>query len=173
MTQEKQVTLEGIGKSVKNMEDILTGALELIEKLSGRMDTFEKGLTSVEKKASGKATGLFGGKREKTAIKDTKTGILYSSKAAVGKKLAAEFGADPGDHFAWYKIQAKAPDRFINATPEEAAKIWAEDKAAQDKKIEESNKRLAEEEAAKAKAEADAAAAAAKAAAQKPASQKK
>jgi len=65
--------------------------------------------------------GLFGGKRTRTPVKDTKTGIVYLSKSHCGQQLGDEVGADPTDHFAFYKLQAAFPDRFVEATEEEAA----------------------------------------------------
>lgn len=129
---------------VDALEDTLLKLIDMVEELAKRTDKLEK--TAVKK-----TTGLFGGKREKTAIKDTKTGIIYVSKAAVGKNLAAEFDEDPLDHFAWYKIQAKAPERFVNASEEEAQRVWKEEEEKRAKEVMESNKRLAAEEAAKAK----------------------
>jgi len=69
---------------------------------------------------------LFGGKTERNPVKDTKTGKIYISKSGVGKALAAEFGLDPADKFVWYKIRSQAPERFVDATEEESAKVVAE-----------------------------------------------
>lgn len=126
----------------KGVEEVVLTLIDTVEALSKKVDALEK--TSVKKSA-----GLFGGKREKTAIKDTKTGTIYPSKAAVGKHLATEFGTVITDNFAWYKITAQAPDRFVPATEEEAKKAWEEQEAQLQKAVDEQNKKIAEEEAAK------------------------
>jgi len=126
---------------IDQLEDSLLEMIDVMEKLSARMDKLEK--TAVKK-----ATGLFGGKRGRIAIKDTTTGIVYISKASVGKALAAEADTDPLDHFAWYKLQAKFPERFVEATEAEKAKIEAEEKARVDKEVAEANAKLAAEEKA-------------------------
>ena len=105
-------------------------------------------------KTTGKKSGLFGGKRKRTAIRDTKTGKIYVSKASCAKNVAAEFGLDPLDSFAWYKIQAQSPDRFVDATEEERAKAEAEDAERLEKIRLEGQARLDAEAAEKAKAEA-------------------
>lgn len=129
---------------VEAIEETLGKLIDICQEITTRMDSLEK--TTVKK-----TKGLFGGKREKTAIKDTKTGKIYPSKASVGKALATEFNEDPGDHFVWYKITAKAPERFVDASAEEAEKCWAEEKARIEAEVAEANKRLAEEEAKKVK----------------------
>jgi len=126
------------------LEETVVKMIDMLEELAKRIE-------KVEKTAVKKSTGLFGGKRTRTAIKDTKTGAIYVSKAAVGKNLAGEFNLDPLDHFAWYKITALEPDRFVEAGEEEAQKVWKEEEEKRAKEVEESNKRLAAEEAAKAK----------------------
>lgn len=128
------------------LEDTVTELIDVVQKMAERMDKVEK--TTVKKKA-----GLFGGKRERVAIKDVKTNVIYVSKAAVGKALAGEADTDPGDHFAWYKLQAKFPDRFIEASAEEKAKAEADEKAKLDAFVAQQNKEIAEKEA-KEKAEA-------------------
>lgn len=45
-------------------------------------------------------------------VVDTKTKIQYKSESAAGKAVAAEYGLDPDDHWAWYKILKIEPDRF-------------------------------------------------------------
>jgi len=126
------------------LEDSLLKMIDIIEDLGKRVEKLEK--TSVKK-----AAGLFGGKKERTAIKDTKTGIIYVSKAATGKALAAEFNFDVLDHFAWYKIITAAPDRFVDATEEESQGVWEKEKKEREKEVAEANKRLADEAAKKAK----------------------
>lgn len=131
------------------------------EKPKGRLDTLEEvvfeladavkalkdQMEKLEKSSIKKSSGLFGGKREKTAIKDTKTGKVYVSKSAVGKVLAAEADTTAEDHFAWYKLQAKFPDRFVDASAEEKAKADTIEKAKLAREIEEANKKLQAEQA--------------------------
>ena len=147
--EQEPKTLE---ERVDAMEGGVTTILDLLENLTKRIE-------EVDKKAVKKSAGLFGGKRTKTAIKDTKTGTVYPSKARLGKELAGKEGfegIDPGNNFAYYQIIAKAPDRFVDASAEEAEKVWAEEKVRREAEVAEANKRLAEEEAAKQKAEAEA-----------------
>lgn len=98
------------------LEDNLLELISVMEGLSGRMD-------KLEASAVKKSPGRFGGKRERTATKDVTTGVVYISKAAVGKALAGEIDADPLDHFVFYKLVKAFPDRFVDATPEEKAKV--------------------------------------------------
>lgn len=137
MTEEQE-------KRIKAIEDVVGSLIDKVESLTNEVVTLKK--TAVKK-----STGLFGGKREKTAIKDTKTGKVYPSKASVGKNLAKEFNLDPLDSFVWYKIITQAPDRFIEASPEEAKKAWDEQAAETQRYVDEQNRKLQAE--AKAKAE--------------------
>jgi len=124
--------------------------LELIDKVEEQGKT----IAGLEKTVVKKSTGLFGGKREKTAIKDSETGKIYPSKASVGKALATLIeGGDPGDHFMWYKLQAKFPQSFVVASTEEAEKVWADEKARQETEVAEANARLEAERKAKETAE--------------------
>ncbi len=135
---------------IEALEDAVGTILDMLENLT-------KQIADVDKKAVKKASGLFGGKRTKTAIKDTKTGKIYSSKAATGKALYAEVEkGDPADHFLWYKLQAAFPDRFVDASDEEAQKVWEAERVAREKEVEEANKKLAAEEATKKAEEAKA-----------------
>ena len=129
---------------VDQLEESILELIDMVGALSERVD-------KVEKTAVTKPKGLFGGKRGRIAIKDTTTGIVYVSKAAVGKALASEADTDPLDHFAWYKLQAKFPDRFVDASEEEKTKVEAEEKARIEAEVAEANKRLAAEAAAEAK----------------------
>lgn len=139
-----------VEERVEALEEAISTILDLVESLTQKV-------AEVDKKAVKKSTGLFGGKRTKTAIKDTKTGSIYASKAATAKALYKEVeNGDPGDHFLWYKLQAAFPDRFVDASEEEAQKVWAEESAQREKEVEEANKRLAEEEAKKKAEEAKA-----------------
>ena len=126
---------------IDQLEDSLLELIDMVGGLVKRVDSIEK--TTVKK-----STGLFGGKRGRIAIKDTTTGIVYVSKAAVGKALAGEADADPLDHFAWYKLQAKFPDRFVDASEEEKTKVEAEEKARVEKEVAEANAKIAAETAA-------------------------
>jgi len=109
----------------KSRMDILDERLKAVETtcgtLSGQMGEITKSLGDVKKLAGKGKSGLFGEHRERVAIKDTTTNLVYVSKSAVGKALGAEAGAEPGDHFAWYKLTTKFPDRFVPATAEEKA----------------------------------------------------
>lgn len=56
-----------------------------------------------------------GRKKARAAAKpviDTKTKIQYKSESAAGKAVAEEYGYDPDNHFVWYMILKKDPDRF-------------------------------------------------------------
>ncbi len=129
--------------------------MELIDKVEAAVKSVEE----VKKTAVTKPKGLFGGKRTPTPTKDLKTGIIYASKAAMGKALAAEAGADPLDTMAYYTViknlkMADGGDRFANASDEEGAKALADKKAQIEKEVAESNLRLEAEAKAKAAAEA-------------------
>ena len=52
-------------------------------------------------------------KRVAQPVKDTKTGVRYGSKASAGMAVAAEYGLDPKNHFIWYEVIKKDPDRFV------------------------------------------------------------
>jgi len=52
-------------------------------------------------------------KRVAQPVKDTKTGVMYGSKASAGMAVAAEYGFDPKNHFIWYEVIKKDPDRFV------------------------------------------------------------
>jgi len=125
---------------------------ETVLQIAEKVDDLAKQIAGVEKSTVKKSKGLFGGKRERVAIKDTTTGGIYVSKAAVGKALAEEADTTAEDHFAWYKLIAKFPDRFVDATPAEKAKVDKEEEERIAKEVAESNARLAKEEAAAAKA---------------------
>ena len=146
MAEEGQErTLE---ERIAAVEDALGTLLDMTEDLS-------KKLTEVDKKTVKKASGLFGGKRTKTAVKDTKTGTIYPSKAATAKALYKEVeNGDPGDHFLWYKLIAAFPERFVDAGEEEAKKVWEAEAKVREKEVEESNKKLEAERVAKEAAEA-------------------
>ncbi len=116
------------------LEDAITELIDLVGALSKKVDTLEK--------TTGKKAGLFGGKRQRTAIRDTKSGTVYISKASCAKSVAAEFKLDPLDSFAWYKIQAQDPDRFVEATEEEKTKAEATEAARVEKNRAEAQAKL-------------------------------
>jgi len=138
MTSESKTPEERIS----SLEDGMSTVLDMLEDLSKQV----KGMGP-------KKGGLFGGKRTKTAIKDTKTGIVYPSKAGVGKALAGKddfADLDPGNSFVYYQMIGKSPERFVDATEAEAEKVWADGKLVAEKERAESQKRLdAEAEGAK------------------------
>lgn len=140
---------EGEGKAKSRIEALEEMVLDLAEKV----EEIGKQITGLSKTTVKKSAGLFGGKRERIAIKDTKTGEIYVSKAAVGKALYAEADTAIDDHFAWYKLMAKFPDRFVEASAAEKAAVEKKEADRIAKEVEESNKKLAEEEAQKGKAE--------------------
>jgi len=133
-TEEKKVTLEDV--------------VEVVNTLVNTVQGIAKEVAELKKSTVKKSVGLFGGNRTKTAIKDTKTGKVYPSKANVGKMLGPEFGCAANDNFAWYKIIGQAPDRFVNASAKEAEVAWREQDAALQKSVDEANKKIAAEEAA-------------------------
>lgn len=53
------------------------------------------------------------GRRPAQPVRDKNTGIVYGSKAKAGMAVAAEYGLDPKNHFIWYEVIKKAPDRFV------------------------------------------------------------
>lgn len=68
--------------------------------------------------------GLFGGKRVRTPVRDTKTGVIYRSKYQAGKALATEAGANLTDRFAWYKLISRFPGRFVEVTSGKSAEVY-------------------------------------------------
>ncbi len=153
--EDKTTEVEEVPASPEQRIDALESVvMELIDKV----EAVAKSIEDVRKTAVTKPKGLFGGKRKPTPTKDLKTGIVYPSKAAVGKELATEAGADPLDTMAYYTVikNLKMPDlsdRFVDASEEEGAKALAAKKAQIEKEVAEANERLAAEAAAKAKAE--------------------
>ena len=151
MTEDKATKEPTVEERVSAVEEAVTTVLDMLEDLT-------KKFGDLDKKTVKKASGLFGGKRKKMAIKDTTTGTIYPSKSAVGKALYGEIdGGDPGDHFLWYKLLTKFPDRFEELDPESA-----EAKGAWKKEADALAKQVADNQA---KQDAEAAAEAAKPAA--------
>ncbi len=131
-------------KRLESLEDALSEMVDLLQDLNSRMEALEK--NTVKKKS-----GLFGGKTKPRAIKDSKTGIVYTSLTALGKACAHEIGVDPlADKFVFYKLDKAFPDRFVEPTEAEAtaAKAKQEEEAAKFRA--EQDAKLAAEEAAKA-----------------------
>lgn len=151
--QKKLTTLEQAIAAIENLEDAMSKLIDIVADYGKKLEVVQG--ATVQKK------GMFGGKRERVAIKDTKTGAVYPSQAAVTKQLAGEFGLSATDHFACYKIFAKEPNRFIRMSGAEAEAVWKAEEERVAKEVADSNAKLAAEQAAKdAKAKADAEAAA-------------
>lgn len=149
-----------VEQRISNIEDALSRLIDVVADQGKKVEAAQS--AGAEKK------GIFGGKRGRVAIKDTKTGATYASQAQVTKKLAAEFSLDPLDHFACYKIFAKEPTRFIRLSGAEAEAVWKADDERVEAEVDAANKKLQEEQAL-----ADAkAAAATKATAEKAAGKK-
>lgn len=64
-----------------------------------------------------KEAGVSRARKKAKPQKDTKTGVMYKSKASAGMAVAAEFNLDPTETFIWYEVIKKAPDRFVSVTP--------------------------------------------------------
>ncbi len=153
-TENENKTPEEVEVPASDSERI--GALEsVVMELIDKVEAMTKLVEEVKKTAVTKPKGLFGGKRQPTPTKDLKTGTVYPSKAALGKALAAEAGADPLDTMAYYTViknlkMADNSDRFANASEEEGAKALAEKKAQIAADVAEANVRLEKEAAEKA-----------------------
>ena len=88
----------------------LTTAKIIAATLSG------KGITqasSLAKTQAAVSEGKSRGRQKAKPVKDTKTGITYHSKASAGMAVAAEYGLDPTNHFIWYAVIKKDPERFV------------------------------------------------------------
>lgn len=112
------------GKQKTVLDVIKEQLAEITEKLAAHDEILEE----LKKRPYAKRQ-LFGGKSERRPIMDTDKNVTYVSMSAAGKALAAEAGTTPDDHFAFYKLQTKFPDRFRDATEEEAAVAIAEEEA--------------------------------------------
>ena len=60
------------------------------------------------------------GRQAAQPVKDTKTGVVYKSKASAGMAVASEYGLDSKNHFIWYEVIKKDPKRFVAASQAEA-----------------------------------------------------
>ena len=90
----------------------LRTANEIAATLAGQKVT-EASAPDVKGKAVEAGKKKARGKRVAQPVKDTKTGVSYGSKASAGMAVAAEYGLDPKNHFAWYEVIKKDPDRFV------------------------------------------------------------
>ena len=131
--------------------------LTAMEILGQRMTVLESRMLAVEEfitkggvvgAGKGAPKAEFGGKRGAVPTKDTVTNMMYESKSALGKALAAENGMDPNDHYVWYELVKKFPGRFVDCNEAEAAQVMAARDARVQAEIDEANKKLAEQEAA-------------------------
>ena len=120
-----------MSETEKTAEERLGALEEAVGAILDLVETLTKQVSKVESSTVQKPKGLFGGKRTKTAILDTKTKIVHASKSAVGKALYAEIeNGDPGDRFIWYKLMAKFPDRFTELADDDPQAIacWEAEK---------------------------------------------
>ncbi len=90
----------------------LRTANEIAATLAGQKVT-EASTIDVKGKAVEAGKKKARGKRVAQPVKDTTTGITYGSKAKAGMAVAGEYGIDPKNHFAWYEVIKKSPDRFV------------------------------------------------------------
>jgi hypothetical protein len=159
--------LAAMEKQNATLEEAMGKLIDIVSNQGKVVESVKAG--TVQKKR------LFGSQHaQRVAILDTKTNITYPSLAAVSKALAGEFGVDPADHFGYYKISSKAPDRFKRLEGAEAQKTWDASDATNKKIVDETNAKIAAEKAAaEKKAVDDATAAAALEAAKKAAAAKK
>jgi len=128
--------VEGLAKEVEGQGVIVAKVPEIAEKLTSveeiaikaaqKYDEVVNTVEEVSKTARVRKTNqLFGGEGNKGAkhVKDRKTGISYWSLGQAGIGVAAEFGLDPKDTMAWYKIPKEARARFVSLTPEESKAV--------------------------------------------------
>jgi len=132
---------------LENLEEVVINLLDVVTDMSKTIQKLEEEVNELKKNTSSKPKGLFGGKRTRTAIKDTETGVVYPSKAATGRALCEEVGTDETDHFAWYKLIAKFPDRFeeLPEDSKEAQQAWEQQKKELEEYVAQENKKLQEE----------------------------
>lgn len=166
-TEKTPATIESNSAQIENINAVLGDVIDKLAEMTKAI-TETKAVATTAAAAGKKTTGLFGGKRKQTPMKDLLTGDIYISKAAVGKKFATEVGKEPTDTFAWYTVMNKlkmpksdkagAPaensDRFVAASDAEAAAVKAKVAAQAEVERAETQKRLDAEEAAKNKAAA-------------------
>lgn len=106
---------------LENLEEAMFELLDTVQSQATKLGELEKKIEMLEK-TGGKAPskGKFGGKRERTAVLDTQTDSVYPSKASCGRALCAEVGEEPTNNFAYYKLVAKFPDRFLDLAEDDA-----------------------------------------------------
>ena len=131
--------VEGQGVIVAKVPEIaakLTSVEEIAIKAAQKYDEVVNTVEEVSKTARVRKTSqLFGGQGNKGAkhVKDRKTGISYWSLGQAGIGVAAEFGLDPTDTMAWYKIPKEERARFVTPSDAEIAKLEADHKAEQER----------------------------------------
>jgi len=112
------MTLGMLGPMIRGPSMVLQeGKKPTIRELEARILAVEGRIDALEGKPAKKP--LFGGRKVAVPIVDTKTKWVYHSRSSAGKALAAEVGTTPEDHFAWYKLIARFPERFKEASPGE------------------------------------------------------
>ncbi len=92
----------------------LRTANEIAATLAGQKIT-EASVPDVKAKAVESGKKKARGRRVAQPVKDTKTGVVYESKAKAGMAVAAEYGFDSKNHFVWYEVIKKDPERFVRA----------------------------------------------------------
>ncbi len=153
-TQEVKEEAQAPAVTIENRVEALE---EVVNELIDKIEEVVKGYEALKKSGVGKPKGKFGGKRGRVPTKDLQTGVIYISKAAVGKEFAAEVGMSPADTFAWYtvektlKLKDGTSPRFVEAGEEEGAKAVAEYEAQLAKEVAKANAKLEAEAVEKAK----------------------
>lgn len=125
---------------------------EVVTELVGKMEELAGALGTLQKTAMKKSTQRFGADHSRKAIRDTKTGKVYPSMFSAGKALATDYGLDPADTKVYYQIIKKDPTRLAPASEEEATGAWTEADAQLQRVVDEANRKMQAEEAAKAAA---------------------
>jgi len=137
-----------LGARLGNLEEAMGKLIDIVSNQGKVVESVKAG--TVQKKR------LFGqAHAARVAILDTKTNITYPSLASVSKALAAEFGIDPADHFGYYKISSKAPERFKRLEGAEAQKTWDASDATNKKIVDDTNAKIAAEKLVAEKKAAD------------------
>jgi len=99
--------------------DIKT-ANEIAKALAGRgYGKFGQTIAPAHAEEQATKVGISKARKKAKPQKDTRTGIVYRSKASAGMAVAAEYSLDPTETFIWYEVIKKAPDRFVSVTPEQ------------------------------------------------------
>jgi len=151
-------TIEGLTKVTEEQGKKLGLVEELTMKSALKYDELKTAVEAVSKTAGAPAKRVLfngAGTRGPHRVRDKESGILYGSlgKAAIG--VAEEFGLNPLDKFAWYKLPEEVrTGRFVPCSAEEIAQIEAKEQAAKEAVEAEANAKLAAEKAAADAAEA-------------------